>query len=287
MIRRSPHRLVIVAASVALVAPGCATISDADVAARVGDSELSDDALSAMLREQSTDPAAPDDGPDRVPMDLARQILNNFVLDRILRDDLAAAGVALDEPTTELSASTLEESVNLAIATWQEVVPPRTDPEELRPQYDLGLAASGIACTAHILVDSVEVADEVLARLDAGDEFSELAAEYSTDQGSANQGGMLPCDSTANFQSQYIVEYVNAAASAPVGVAVGPVQSQFGFHIILVRPFDDLTAAELAPLLVDPESAAEAFRQATTTADVHINPRYGTFDPAAGVIPLG
>jgi parvulin-like peptidyl-prolyl isomerase len=92
---------------------------------------------------------------------------------------------------------------------------------------------------------------------------------------------------TDQFAGQFIAEYVQAALGAQVGVPVGPVQTQFGYHVILVRPYDELTPDDLAPISVDNEAAQAAFDDAIERADIYINPRYGAFDPVSGVVPLG
>jgi hypothetical protein len=281
VIGRLPRRLAAALTAVAATAAltGCATFTDADVAARVGDAELSEDQLASMLRE-----VVGDEDADVAPMSAVSEILNNFVLDRALRADLAASGSPLPDSTFELTRTSLQESVGLAFSAWQSTPPNPIPPDVLRSRYESGLAESNIACTAHILVESEATAVEVLDRLEGGDEFADLAAEYSIDPGSASQGGVLPCNTTTGFQGQYIPEFVLAALDADVGEPVGPVESQFGYHVILVRPFDELAEGELDPVLAQP---AVRFDFAVADLDVYVNPRYGSFDAARGVVPLG
>ena len=141
-----------------------------------------------------------------------------------------------------------------------------------------------MTCTAHILVDDEATANEVLDRLADGGDFGALAGEFSVEPGAGARGGALPCDTTGNFSQQYIPEFVEAALDAEVGRPVGPVATQFGYHVIVVRPFDDLTAEELDPLLANP---GVRFGFAIEELDVYVNPRYGAFDIARGVVPLG
>ncbi|MDW3213899.1 MAG: peptidylprolyl isomerase [Ilumatobacteraceae bacterium] len=268
---------LIAAAAIAL--SGCATFTDADVAARVGDDEITVDQLSSIAREQLGD-----DDAGRSDMQTIVGILNNWVLDRVLRADLAAAGMPLDEVEGELSDAVLGESIDASFGTWQQSPPTAIPDDELRDWYERGPTESNLTCTAHILVDDESTADEVLERLDDGDAFGELAAEYSTDT-SAENGGALPCSTTTDFAERYIPEYVEAALDADIGDPVGPVESQFGYHVILVRPYDDVAADEL--LGVISSSPQVRFEVAADELDVYVNPRYGEFDPASGVTPLG
>lgn len=265
-------------AAAALALTGCATFTDADVAARVGDDEISNDQLASIAREQL---GVADAG--RADMQTVIAILNNWVLDRILRADLAAAGAPLDEVEGELTDATLDESIDASFGVWQQSPAAPIPDDQIRDLYERGPVGSNMICTAHILVGDEAAADEVLARLADGDDFAELAAEFSTDTSAAG-GGVLPCAFTADFSSQYIPEYVEAALDAEMGEPVGPVLSQFGYHIILVRPYDDLAGDELVGLVSSPQIR---FDFASRDIDVYVDPRYGAFNASAGITPLG
>lgn len=93
----------------------------------------------------------------------------------------------------------------------------------------------------HILVEDEATAKEVLAKLEAGEDFAKLAAEYSTDPGSKDKGGTYGWVAKGNF----VPEYEEAAFTAELNKPV-IVKSQFGFHVIVVedrqenRPYDDI-----------------------------------------------
>lgn len=63
-----------------------------------------------------------------------------------------------------------------------------------------------------------------------GDDFAQLATQNSQDQGSAQRGGDLGYFA----KGQMVKEFETAAFAAKTGDIVGPVESQYGFHIIKV-----------------------------------------------------
>jgi hypothetical protein len=62
------------------------------------------------------------------------------------------------------------------------------------------------------------------------------------------------------------------------------VLSQFGYHIILVRPYDDVADEGIDEIYNDPNLR---FRRLVDDADVYVDPRVGTFDPAVGIVSIG
>ena len=76
---------------------------------------------------------------------------------------------------------------------------------------------------SHILVETEEEAEEVLKKLDEGEEFAALAKEYSLDPGSKDNGGDL------GYQPAqiYVPEFAEALINLEVGETSKPVESQF------------------------------------------------------------
>ncbi len=71
-------------------------------------------------------------------------------------------------------------------------------------------------------------ANDLLARLQAGEAFAELAAEFSDDTLTASNGG----DLGALTLSQLSEELGGAVFSMSVGDIEGPVRTDFGFHVV-------------------------------------------------------
>ena len=84
---------------------------------------------------------------------------------------------------------------------------------------------------AHILVADEAKAKELLAELEAGADFAELAKTNSTDTGSGAVGGDLGWFGLGMM----VKPFEEAVVAAEVGKVAGPVQSDFGFHLILVK----------------------------------------------------
>jgi hypothetical protein len=87
----------------------------------------------------------------------------------------------------------------------------------------------------HILVDTQELAQEVLESLQAGESFATLAAAVSTDDSNSGNGGDLGWAPA----SRYVEEFEQAALTAEIGAFVGPVETEFGWHILQVRGRED------------------------------------------------
>lgn len=82
----------------------------------------------------------------------------------------------------------------------------------------------------HILVADEATARDIITRLQAGEDFAELARELSTDTGSAVQGGDLGWFG----KGMMVPEFQDAAFALqnPGDFTTEPVSSTFGFHII-------------------------------------------------------
>ncbi len=91
---------------------------------------------------------------------------------------------------------------------------------------------------AHILINfgtdtnAAKVkAEQIFKRIKSGEDFSKLAAENSDDAGNKFKGGDLGWFG----KGAMVKEFEDAVLSAKAGDIVGPVKTQFGFHIIKVN----------------------------------------------------
>jgi peptidyl-prolyl cis-trans isomerase C len=84
---------------------------------------------------------------------------------------------------------------------------------------------------AHILVADEAKATELKKQLDEGADFAELAKANSTDTGSGANGGDLGWFGLGAM----VKPFEDAVVGAEVGKVVGPIKSDFGYHLILVK----------------------------------------------------
>ncbi len=103
----------------------------------------------------------------------------------------------------------------------------------------------------HILVKPSEILTDEQAeqlvidlkvRIEAGEDFGELAKEFSEDIGSGQEGGDLGW----TMKGQMVPEFDAAMAHTDIGEISDPVHSQFGWHILEVTGRRDQDMTELA-----------------------------------------
>jgi len=90
------------------------------------------------------------------------------------------------------------------------------------------------ASARHILVPSEEKCDELKAEIEAGTDFAQVAQKHSKCP-SGKQGGAL-----GEFSpGQMVKEFDEVVFSGEVGKVLGPVKTQFGYHLIEVTSRTD------------------------------------------------
>jgi parvulin-like peptidyl-prolyl isomerase len=188
---------------------------------------------------------------------------------------------------TEEFLSKIAEQGLIDVAIREQLIEeiPQPPPEEIDLQREIAIEALTEACVSHILVDTEEEANDILTRLEQGEEFGELATELSNDPGSAQNNGILPCGSPEG----YVEPFKRAIFDATVGeLYPTPVQTQFGYHIILVTDRvepsgDDVPSdVELAEIIRQDAVLIDLqawFNGIMEEADVTVNEDFGTWQP--------
>lgn len=154
--------------------------------------------------------------------------------------------------------------------------------DDARQEIDENPLESTQVCASHILVETEDEAEATIARLDAGEDFAVVATEVSIDTGSGPAGGSLGCDSPA----VWVPEFAEATMAATVGEVTDPIETEFGFHIILVENRIVATADQVLAIM-EQTAVNEWMIEAITSADVTVVEQYGTWqvDPSPQVVP--
>lgn len=114
----------------------------------------------------------------------------------------------------------------------------------------------------HILLETEEAAKAVIDELAKGGDFAKLAAERSTDPGSAQNGGDLGWFTADRMVPQFSEA---VAAMEPGATSAAPVQSQFGFHVIKLNEKRNMTPPELAAIR---EALIQQIRREKVAAEI-------------------
>ena len=139
----------------------------------------------------------------------------------------------IDKKQIEARLDAVEELRNQAIAR-----------EEIREYFEANKArfAKGASVHAkHILVDSEDKCNKLLESIVSGGKaFEDVAKESSTCPSGANGGDL------GEFgKGQMVKEFEDAAFAAEIGHVVGPVKTQFGYHLIKVEDKKEAEDAKL------------------------------------------
>ena len=278
------------ALAAALVLSACGGDVPRDAVAVVDGVDIPAAQLEGWVRE------ATEANPSLVEADLQRDLLSRAIQNRIVSDVLAARGLEVTDEALAAIAADVEAQVGGAEAletTLADVGFPRGfyDDVFLASEAAIDLIALDLVgdraletrTARHILVETAAEADEIVALLAGGADFAALAAERSTDPGSAAEGGLLG----ARERGVFVPEFDAAVWSARLDVVLDPVETEFGFHVIEVVEEASTSAADLSASERRQLAGAEldeVLGGALRDAEVTVRSRIGDWDAAAGVV---
>ena len=94
---------------------------------------------------------------------------------------------------------------------------------------------------SHVLVESEDLAKEIRQKLVDGEDIAKLAKEYSTDEGTKENGGDLGFFA----RGKMVAPFDEAAFTLPIGEVSEPIKSEFGYHVIVVNEKKEGTTSSL------------------------------------------
>lgn len=190
----------------------------------------------------------------------------NVVRLRILREKLAVeiGGEQVSDTEEEVKARhiLISEIAPTATATAVPEGQPTPEPTLTPTPLPPGAPTPEPTPAPRSREEALALAAEVKQRLDAGEEFSALAAEYSNDSSNADQGGDLGWFG----RGRMVPQFEEAAFSLPVGQISEPISTTFGFHLIQVEEKDPQRAKDEAQLTDERNQAFSTWLQEQVTA---------------------
>jgi peptidyl-prolyl cis-trans isomerase C len=183
-----------------------------------------------------------------LPPKLRYPFVVEFLVERHLLAQLAVKeGVAdTDEYKRRLA---LYQAKALRDAYFFQKIRPQVTDAEIKLAYDeesAKVSQTERVRARHILLGSEKEAQDIEARLKAGEKFDDLAKKYSLD-GSKDYGGDLGYFTAPEM----VAEFSKAAFALKVGEISAPIKTDFGWHVIkledrklgAVQPFDQVKSA--------------------------------------------
>ncbi len=296
MIRR-PGVVGALAALVAITA--CGDTRSNDSAAEVGGTKISRGEFEALAQAVVANPELfgieEDFATGTIAADAGRDLLRLLVQNAATQDYLEEIGASISDADRQTALEALGPQADSAPQLVVDLLVDSrastaalgrlaAESGEAQAAWEASPAELGLLCVRHILVETEEEAEEVLAELEDGADFAELAAERSIEPAAADSGGAIevtpgqPCIPLQQAQGGLDPVFLSAALQGVPGTPLGPVQTSFGWHVILVRPYDEVAAA------VDAGVGGLRLQEHLETVEVEVDPRYGRWDPAAGTV---
>ncbi|PYF11763.1 peptidyl-prolyl cis-trans isomerase C [Rhodobacter viridis] len=161
---------------------------------------------------------------------LPDQVLFNGVLDQLVQQTaLAKIGEGMMTHRDEVALE-VERRAYLAGMLLDYTADRAVTPEKLKSAYDAKFAKAEPSReyhAAHIIVASEDEAKKIKAEIDGGADFAEEAKSKSKDGAAANGGDLGWFDLSA-----MVPPFAEAVAAMKPGEVKGPVQTEYGWHVI-------------------------------------------------------
>jgi hypothetical protein len=287
-----------------LALSSCATFTNNSTAASVNGRDISRDQLESFIDEFAAN--------DQLPLEngvLAGDDARNLLAGIIKADAYTSFLDEFDSPLTKeqrdavrdqlgeqslgnLSSDLKNLIVDINAATEAITALKAPADAKIEALYEERPSLSGAICARHVVVNKKKTAQKVLSLLSNGAEFTDVAKKYSIEPAANETGGALqgqnadgeasPCMSILEYQQNFDPAFTRGAIAARAGIPYGPVQSSFGWHVILLAPWDEVKESALG--IVKAEPGPNLATGWLANADISVDPAYGRWDPATGTI---
>ena len=220
-----------------------------------------------------------------------KQLADNIVRIEVLAQE--GKRRKLDETSAYRAQSTFQNANLLANMTYQEIgKDAKLDDADLRKFFEAHQAEFEQVRARHILIrvqgsatpvkpgqkdltdaEALAKAQDLRKRIQAGEDFAQLAEKESDDAGSAAKGG----DLGFFHHGQMVPSFEQAAFALHPGDLSEPVKSPFGYHLIKVEARESKSFEEVRPELerrMRPEQAQKTVEELQKTSQVVLDPDF-------------
>jgi len=218
-------------------------------------------------------------GPPGVSTDakLTAAWLTQWVRQSVVDDEFDRLGLRLESGAEAAAAASLREQYSAkAWDAFPASMRARLAADAARTEVILRSCLSGRS-VSHILVATAAEARAAQADLAAGRSFAEVAKQVSADPGSKDAGGSLGCLAP----TQYVEAFQKAADRAPLDKVIGPVRTEFGFHLILVTEWEPSPALSDAQRQQLQQAATASLEALLAKYSVRVASEYGSWGEVA------
>ncbi len=190
------------------------------------------------------------------------EVLYQFIVEQLVQQQLLSQEQAELTPLNALMLENEERSLK-AVQTVNQITDTQVNDDAIQAAYDAQFAefqGEDEFNASHILVATEDEAKEIKAQLDEGADFAELAKEKSTGPSGPN-GGALGWFG----KGEMVPEFEQAVIGLEKGQISDPVQTQFGWHVLILN---DKRKSEVPELDEVRDDLAQTVRQEAIQAKI-------------------
>lgn len=242
-----------------------------EVVATVGDTEIT---MGQLVLARTQLPGQYDQFPDEV---LFEGILDQLIQQQLLADSLTEI---TDRARAATANAQREILAGVAIDALTQVAVTEDAVQALYQEMFGGAEPTPEFNASHLLVETEEEAVAAKERVDGGEDFADVARDVSTGP-TGPQGGNLGWFGAGRM----VAEFEQAVQELEAGEVSGPVQTQFGWHIIKLNDIrmQDQPELEMVRRQIEAqvrENVVEERLQVLASGTEIVRPEPGDFDPS-------
>lgn len=228
---------------------------------------------------------------------LFRQMLSAVVVKEVIASIAADNGVTLTDADVDAEVAAAQDRLGgetsfvdtltqegVTLTVYREILAPwELYQQRLETALRTNFEPMELREVRHILVETEAEATDVYDRIVAGEAFGDVAEDVSLDTLSGEEGGNLG----PSERGRFVAGFEEVVWAAAIGELLGPVETEFGYHVaevLNVRTYaaDELDDTTRERILITELNTLMTDKMASIT--IVINPKVGRWDADQGMI---